>query len=682
MDSSLYEKAKNLFSEIDVEGKGYILREDLALMSDGFTDSQLHCVFSELDKDGEGKITLDDFASAFIALSQGRYDENSEQSVNEELSLSSTDPGRPDCFALHASPTLCDEDNNISDCGDTLEPVAHSGIGSQACTLETGSEQTDQHFRNYQETVIDQMLSEDRNDDVFEGEGLHADTPTLGTSPSRPTFVRSPSIHRRRRTVSSDQSGADSKIPDTTQRLPPDGNEDSHCQRRRSLGTRKNGSSNKRKPTRTHVSLPGSGFAKEAILDVLKIVDSHTIANLGLYDNSKSAWRRNVNMSSLDVIGKDSKDSISTWCPSFVDEEYQTSNNEARDRPRGCVHCQSDHLYAELHLNENEVCSDFEHSRANTQAVCMHSDAASNCTSEDGATDSRTGVFSPCSGSSENAYSFENHAEFDMGKRMENRDSNENIYNSDDGSQVKGMREDCSSPYISATVGKEDIGNLIYESDFERGQKILYDRILSVSGVELSSRLSSSQSSLHDLILEAEVAKKSAAIVEEWDSVLKRINGVSLFGGNATVRNLWQQLSLHHTDLLQPFEDFLKSVIAEVNRAYSKCNEVKQSLQSKVEQLENKVECAYQDTEQLLSREKEQAQKNQADREEHLRMEFNRILGIKDADLSEYSRSKSKVESKLKKKHEEYQLLRNSKEKVWWPKQIFIVNCNLSVLYI
>ena len=530
MDSSLYETAKKLFSEIDTEKKGYILREDLSLLSDGFTDSQLHCVFSELDKDGEGKIALDDFASAFIALSQGRYEENSEQSADEELSLSNTDPGRQDCFSSHVSPTHCDESKSINDCGNTLEPVAHSGIGSQACTLETESEQTVHHFRDYQETVIDQMLSEDCNDDIFEGEGLHADTPTLGTSPSRPAFVRSPSIHRRKRTVSSDQSGADSKIPDTTQRLPPDGNEETHCQRRRSLGTRKNGSANKRKSTRTHVCLPGSGFAKDAILDVLKIVDSHTIANLGLYDNSKSAWRRNVNMNSLDIIGKDSKDNISTWCPSFVDQDYENPNNEAHDRPRGCVHCQSDHLYTELRLNENEACGDFDRSRANSQNVCLHSDAASNCTSEDGATDPRTGVFSPCSGSSDHAYSFENHSELDLVTRVENRDSNENIYNSDDGGETKCTSEDSSSPYISATVGKEDIGNLIYENDCER-RACLYDRILSVSGVELNSRLSSSQSSLHDLILEAEVAKKSAAIVEEWDSVLKRINGVSLFGG-------------------------------------------------------------------------------------------------------------------------------------------------------
>ena len=519
MGTSLLETAKELFSLIDKQQKGYILKEELSQITDDFTDSQLHSVFSALDKDGEGKITLSDFADAFVALTHSQYDENGKQSGDEEPGEVRTGPARGDCFPLHANSTYYARDvgtNKLSDISDT---VAHASLGVQDSAVSIELEHNSEKSKSYSAASTFPMFNEHcrDSDDVFEGEGLRADEQTFGTSPSRPQYFRSPSLHRRKRTISSDPSDSSTKAPEITDRSPPDGNEEDHSKRRRS--TRRPSKSvtlDKQKSVKTQVCIPSSGFAKDAILDVLKIVDSHTIANLGLYENNRAAWRRNVNMDSPNIFGRDYHERIGAWSSTVASRDCEGLNNETSDEQRRCFHC-------EHNTAESEACSD-DCTRGYSHAGCLHSDAASNCPSEDGTTDSRIGLFSPSSGCSEYAFS-----ELDTKYQLEDRDSNENIFAFDDRSPQKGS-ENNRSPYISATVEKETIGNVIFDNECER-REYLYDRILSLSGVELNSRLSSSESSLHDLILEAEVARKSAALVEDWESVMKRVNGVSLFGG-------------------------------------------------------------------------------------------------------------------------------------------------------
>ena len=514
MDSTLLETAKELFSLIDVQQKGYILKDELSQISD--YDS----VFSVLDREGEGKITLDDFAAAFIAHRQND-DEEYKQCADEELSVACTGPARDECFPRS---THCDNDSSINSSDNKTNNETHPSVGRQDYVEATGLGPISSNSENCPtNTNYSQMLGENcrESDDVFEGEGLHADTQTFGNSPSKSPYLRSSSLHKRRRTTSSEPRPSDSIGPEITDRSPPDGNEeDNHKHRQSPRRSRRSVTSDKQKSVKTQVCIPGSGFAKDAILDVLKIVDSHTIANLGLYDNGKAAWRCNGGVDSSNVFA--SRDSVGTW-PSMA-ENVDSLHNEVSGKSRECFCCEYD--TAEPQLDGKEVCSDCYYTRANSRGACLQSGAASNCTSDEGTDDSRFGMFSPSSRCSDQAFPLETHSEYDTAQQMEGGDSNGNIFKFEDRSPLKGSEYNRSS----ANLDKESIGNLIFEDDCGK-REYLYDRILSVTGVRLNSRISSSESSLHDLILEAEVAKKSAALVEDWDSVMKRINGVSVFGG-------------------------------------------------------------------------------------------------------------------------------------------------------
>ena len=533
MDSSVFETAKELFLLLDVDKKGYILKHELSQIGDGFTESQLHSVFSALDKEGEGKITLEDFTEAFIASSSGQYNDENKQNTGEPSGACTASEGE-ECFSLHNDFNYCDSDINVNkDTNPSRDTDHFSEEFSHDCTVSTDLKPRHSNSKNCSQTKNEQMFNDDYpdNDDIFEGEGLlHADTQTYGSSPSRPHYLKSPSLNRKKRAVHSESKNQDQVEPEITDRSPPDGNEGDNGKRRRSSTRSRKSVNSEKKSVKTQVCMPSTGFAKDAIIDLLKIVDAQTIANLGLYANTTAAWRRDFDIDSSDIFGKGSNDDKGIWSPTAHGTECRHFSSRDMERTQEFLSSESHAHYSEAQLSESEACScnDFSSLGADSQGMSVQSEIGSCCTSEEGTTDSRQGMFSPLSACSDYAGSLERHPEFDSTLPLDDRDTNENFFNLRDQTLVA-----CKSthpPSIGAKMEKEKIGNLIFDNDSE-GRADLYDRILSISGVELNSRLSSSESSLHDLILEAEVAKKSAALVEDWDSVMKRINGVSLFGG-------------------------------------------------------------------------------------------------------------------------------------------------------
>ena len=524
--------AKELFSLIDTHQKGYILKEELSLMVDDFTDLQLHSVFSALDKEGEGKITLDDFTEAFVALTNhNRQDDHeNKQDTSEELPMVCTAREGSYCVKRHVG-SHCDTDVNVNikRSGYEVLDKAQSEKSLQGISITSNSRS--KYGDRRQKSSGSQALEDGRtNDDVFEGEGLlHTDTQTYGSSPSRPQYLRSPSIRRSRANSAREQSTSEKKGPEITDRSPPDGNESIHCKVQRPPESSRNsvGKEGPKSP-KTKICMPCSGFAKDAIVDLLKIVDAHTISNLGLYDNTKVPWQHNVKLDSSDIFGKIEHRDVD--CQSFTNVYKEVCGGK----------CQRSQEY---HSSKTEAFSHepTEHSHSSTEAcTCMEPERTSSTSGRDSSSFisdeeiSRQNLFSPSSMSSDYACSLEAQSESEPTRQRDVKDSNQNLVEDCRTPFVGGDEKGCqgyqSPQRIGAKVEKDIIGNLILDNRSERHDD-LYDKILSLSGVELNSRLSSSESSLHDLILEAEVVKKSAALVEDWDSVMKRINGVSIFGG-------------------------------------------------------------------------------------------------------------------------------------------------------
>lgn len=524
MDSSSFETAKELFSILDVQQKGFILIDELSKIGDEFSDSQLHSVFAALDKDGEGKITLKDFADAFMSLSRRDDDEN-KRNNGEYPSHGCTEQEGGSCLPLHAN-LKYDSDLYVNE-----DSFSRSGIFTDLQVDENkpslqGEIHTDKHvekFGELTETNGEQMIGEttERKDDVFEGEGLlHVDQQVYSTSPSRPQYLRSPTLRKKRTNLPPESGAIDRKGPEITDRSPPDGNEGDTClQRISSAKSRKIATRERHKSVKTQVCMPYSGFAREAIVDMLKIVDAHTISNLGLYDNRNNPSQQNVIMDSSDILDNNMHSDVDNW------SHQRHTGGEYRDL------MSRDPKYYET-LCPEQTSTGFRPMRINSQGISLPSEQGSaDFVSEDESTDSRLSMFSPSSVYSDFACSLETHSESESTHHINDKDSHSHIIDSENQTRLIGTHAlDHRSPSIGAKIDRETIGNLIFENDEEQHED-LYDRILNLSGVELNSRLSSSESSLHDLILEAEVAKKSAALLEDWDSVMKRINGVSIFGG-------------------------------------------------------------------------------------------------------------------------------------------------------
>eukprot|EP00795_Rhopilema_esculentum_P012989 gene12989-3756_t len=153
---------------------------------------------------------------------------------------------------------------------------------------------------------------------------------------------------------------------------------------------------------------------------------------------------------------------------------------------------------------------------------------------------------------------------------------------------------------------------------------------------------------------------------DEFSSELMEagLENLPFVSGNQTIRYLWQQLSVYNSDLVQPFEDFLKGVVAEFQRAYMKCQELDTLLNSKGEQHERELARVYEEMDQLLLREKEQLQDKHGEREEHLRAEFNRILEAKENDLTDALKIKAEAEAKIERSLEEFHQLKAWKERL------------------
>ena len=558
MDPQSYVTAKELFALLDKQQKGFILLDELknfGFIGQGFSDSQLHSVFSALDKDGEGKITLDDFAEAFVTLSQSFVDESKPQQIAEgqegALSLLSAELERNDGFSKHDD-TTSQANKNIN------RPTS---LDIKAARRKPSSLVEDFELKDLENLERSSRLSKHRSedysisvsvntpDDIFEGEGLLCSdsepcspSPSLRSkSPIRPPYQRSPSLRRRAKNPLGRSVSSPTHFK-TIDRSPPDGVEgdDNKQQSPPPMNTRKAssqsiGSTGRRRSISRRdggrdIQIPGGGFAKEAIGDLLKIVNAHTLSNLGLYSNDKErlcrhdvSWHTHQNSTAGSGLSDDRK------CPPWL-RTSQDWSDIASIPERGestlsdFSRSDRDVLSPELAISESEsytssgdLCSVYT---GDSRCLSQHPEMGSQCTVDTENTDFKRGLMSP-SDLSEYSTS-EPCSEFDPSKHVEPKDSNENFV-------IHGEQQQ-QQRHIAATVDNETIGNLIFDNGDENHVG-LYDRILNYSGVELNSHMSTSESSLHELILEAEIARKSASVVEDWDTVMKRINGVALFGG-------------------------------------------------------------------------------------------------------------------------------------------------------
>ncbi|XP_065050966.1 uncharacterized protein LOC135680741 isoform X2 [Rhopilema esculentum] len=647
MDAQIIETAKDLFSLLDKQQKGFISIDELCTASElgnNFTDSQLHFVFSTIDKDGEGKITLDDFTEAFLTLSKEDNSVNRHENT-EGLSLLSSQLERSE--SVHKDNSLFKVFGSSFD-SDGMQAGAETNNAKS--DLKKLGYSSDSFVGESKSTIDRELVGCDRSralgttdndghkDDVFEGEGLlNIEARSYSQSPSRLSFPRSPSMRRirsnenRERLARSNDELIESEVCD---RSPPDGNE---CEISTSnsspkIHERKSLSREPSKAAKSKQAFPGSGFAKEAIFDLLKIVDAHTLSNLGLYNKNGRPLASDVTSNSSNFFGGASLGNERS-CPRWLHTSQDWTENARADSKLDKKSVINDPDCVSIN---SEACTGFG-TKVERPIIGSMQDLRLNSEGD-------PRLFSPTSDYSQSSDS--QSSDFNPANDMEDNDFNRD-------------QRMC----IGARVENETVGNLIFESTDE-GHDGLYDRILSCSGVELNSLHSASETSLHDLILEAEVARKSASLVEGWDSVMKRINGVTLFGGNQTIRYLWQQLSVYNSDLVQPFEDFLKGVVAEFQRAYMKCQELDTLLNSKGEQHERELARVYEEMDQLLLREKEQLQDKHGEREEHLRAEFNRILEAKENDLTDALKIKAEAEAKIERSLEEFHQLKAWKERL------------------
>eukprot|EP00794_Sanderia_malayensis_P016749 gene16749-18443_t len=621
---SNYETAKDLFSYLDQESKGYITLDEVSLLEE-FNQSQVRSVFSLLDKNGQGRVTFEDFAEAF--LSSGEVSSHTTGINTEEKNNAVSSP--VDC--PKRKPGTKDKD---------APPHPIDIVRSAAIQVNNVDRLVD--TTDYKQCVFDATPSSNitKEDDVFEGDGLLAiDSSALSVSPCRTSakasLIRSPSLRKRQgsRVRGTSCIGSEDQV-----RLPPDGVEGDNV----NYSSPKNLASHS-KLDRHDVNRDcdlSKGFAKEAISDLLKIVDSHTLSNLGVYGNRKcDVWPRDVRWNVANEFTS-TELSDERKCPPWFRTSMDLSDDHSTVKPNGrrsASPTNNDTSEAHHEATSNPITDGFESisSDDDLYSKTTHNNDVTSRSDDEAELDPMFDYHSEC-GTRQNCVSADDH----------NVDAMDNATDlqSDENSHELNLHSesDDNQMQFGATVDRNVRGNLIFDVANANHAEI-YDKILNYSGVGLSSCLSSSETSLHELLLEVEAARNHSGCVEDWDTVMKRINAVSIFGGNQNVRYLWQQISIYNSDLVQPFEDFLKCIVNEIQRAYTKCQELDLALNSKTEQHEREVAEIYEDMEQLLSRDKEQLQKAHNEREEHQRCEFNRKIDTREAELQETLKSKAEV---------------------------------------
>ena len=522
MDADRYETARELFSYLDYEQKGFIAVEELSVLGSiggEFTESQLYSVFSVLDKEGSGKITLQDFTEAFVTLGNlsnaGDY-----HNTEEEHGLSTPiDCPKADLWNQENQDTIHDEIPGVGlMTGNELNLTA--GNFTDTANLQPGSKtcgEVGERDENIEPSKTDHVVV--HVDDIFEGEGqLLLDVQSLSASPTarsplRAPKTRSPSLRRRF------GSSLDCDI-----RLPPDGGEGNN-----SIQSSPKTSQLQKKDSNKQVAssqdIQTTGFAKSAINDLLKIVDSHTLSNLGVYGNERGGvWRHDVNWNVQDcsthVLSDDRK------CPPWLRVSQDWTENGARSRSEGMESkltsdlCRTDSdltsNFGEMESTSSDYCSNPECKAKNSfKPINSEADLNSMCDCEN--SNSNRSMFSP-TGFSESSPT-DSLSNFDCVRTALSPDQI-------DANSINGNQK----MQVGASVDTNVVGNLIFDTAEENNAQI-YDRILSYSGVELNSRVSSSETSLHELLLEAEAVRNKVSLIEDWDLVIKRINGVSVFGG-------------------------------------------------------------------------------------------------------------------------------------------------------
>jgi len=151
---------------------------------------------------------------------------------------------------------------------------------------------------------------------------------------------------------------------------------------------------------------------------------------------------------------------------------------------------------------------------------------------------------------------------------------------------------------------------------------------------------------------------------EDWQSYLKRMQCVSLFGGNQSLRFIWQQIGSYQKELLIPLEDFLKSVVEEHKSVYTKCQDVENTLHMKIEQHEKEIDQLYEEFDRTTQRELDQIEKKHHEREEAIKTEYRKILEQKEQVHQDNLRHTNEMSGRLNNYEAELGDLREDKKKL------------------
>ncbi|XP_047134746.1 ras and EF-hand domain-containing protein homolog isoform X1 [Hydra vulgaris] len=154
--------------------------------------------------------------------------------------------------------------------------------------------------------------------------------------------------------------------------------------------------------------------------------------------------------------------------------------------------------------------------------------------------------------------------------------------------------------------------------------------------------LSPNSSSSEDLFYADELTN------EEWESYLRRIGGVALFGGNQVLHYIWQQIDTYQKSLLLPLEDFLKGVIEEHKTVYRKYQDIENTLHLKIAQQEFELENIYEEFDRTMKEEQIKNDKKYMEREELLKLQFRNALDIKEQNFQENVKNLIESNEKLK----------------------------------
>ncbi|XP_066924937.1 EF-hand calcium-binding domain-containing protein 4B-like isoform X1 [Clytia hemisphaerica] len=167
-------------------------------------------------------------------------------------------------------------------------------------------------------------------------------------------------------------------------------------------------------------------------------------------------------------------------------------------------------------------------------------------------------------------------------------------------------------------------------------------------------------------LVEGEEENLELSFNEAFSEYLNDIGGTVLFSGNEVLRFLWHQITTYQHDLIVPFDDFLKSVLDEIQQAYKKCQDLESTLSMKAQQQEKETSKIYEDAETALRQEREQLQEKHSEKEDQIKSELLRAINAKDQEIQDSLKMNNEIllrDSKLtNENHELKQVLEKLEE--------------------